>query len=679
MRKSQIKRVDDSMNLARPLAFGFIILLLTLTVSLGNPQPSQAVLEQGFGLNRSTNLTIKIVFLGINANQLNTTYLTSSVVVPWVKYQAVIAGPLNTGVIYNFNYQTSFADSSTFASFVQYLKSIGQEQNTNATPTHPYDLSNPYFTNSSTLQQAQNYFYNADKVEAWLGSNMTLFGGTPTEGYTLFVADLAGSGIPYFSYQQYQQYNQRCKPCLGTTVTPHYYNTSVTDPDLKLSATRHYMTGWGGSGRFYYMDLSAGPSYWTNELPIQAASQLRGVDTTTNYGRLWVSKFVGDYVAGAVNNLFAADQLYPVEYSQNYNVHLFVIDNRTTSEISQGPVISKTVNRTLIQENLHSLVPYANVRVDLTTANVTAYPALGAIIANSTTSLRDPVSGRPIVDGNLVYRWFTASGLGHLTSFINTTRTTFTIDIPAFLFAFKGNYTFGVPIKEDIGSSGVQRTFAGEALGDMVLIGLSQADFTIGNNSTYYQPGKGYGFTHAATHELGHMLGLNHPFIYDLTEDFTDSVMGYYAYSLNFSQFDRDTILRGVNDELLSFAQGTLSSIQNTLFNAGDISLADQNIARADVLYNTMNYSAAIPYSIAAAQAAYAAQQLSNGIISQGVVFALIGFGIGVGVGILLGYVVLRRKPTSTIQYNRCPTCQQPLRWDPAQTRWYCDRCQKPV
>src|SRR5438874_11047561 len=79
---------------------------------------------------------------------------------------------------------------------------------------------------------------------------------------------------------------------------------------------RHFMTGWGGSSRFYYMDLSAGPSYWTNELPVQVASQLRGISTSNYYGKLWMSKFVGSYVYGAVNNLFAPDQLYPVNYSR---------------------------------------------------------------------------------------------------------------------------------------------------------------------------------------------------------------------------------------------------------------------------------------------------------------------------------------------------------------------------
>src|SRR5437879_11263094 len=237
----------------------------------------------------------------------------------------------------------------------------------------------------------------------------------------------------------------------------------------------------------------------------------------------------------------------------------------------------------MIQENLASLVPFAGLTVKINYANVTDYSGLAAIMANATTTLRDPVSVRPIVDGELVYNWFTTYGLGHIANFINVTRTTSRIDIPGFLFAFKGNYTFGVPVKEDIGSPSLYGTFGGEALGDMVLVGFSQqADFTIGNNSTYSQPGKGAGFTHAAIHELGHMMGLNHPFIYDMTEDFTNTVMGYYAYSLNFSQFDRDSILRGENDELLSFSIQSLSSTQNTLFNYGELSIASQNIAQVD-------------------------------------------------------------------------------------------------
>ncbi len=652
-----------------------IILIIALSLSsipTGHSQAPIIITEQGFGFNRSSPLTIKIVFLGITENELNSTYLTSNVTLPALKYQTILAGPLNTGVIYNFHYQLVYANNSTVTQFVHNLTSIEKIETTTTTSS----LENPYFDNTTALFQVQNYFYDADKVESWLGSNMALFGASPTPGYTLFVADLDGFGIPSFSYAQYQAYNANCTLC--APPTPHYYNGTVRDPDLGLVNSRHYMTGWGGSSRFYYMDLSAGPSYWTNELPIHVASQLRGVDTSGYYGKLWMSEFIGSYVFGAVYNLFAADQLYPVNYTQSYNVQLFVFDNRSLSEKSALP-LDRTINQTRIQETLASLVPFAKVTVKVNPANITDYPGLAGIIANATTKLIDPSIHRPIVDGNIVYRWLTTNGLGHVANFITVTRTTSEIDVPGFLFAFKGNYTFGVPVKEDIASADLGHSFAGEALGDMVLIGLSQSDFMLGNSTIPTQYGKGDGFTHAAIHELGHMMGLNHPFIYDQTEDFTDTVMGYYAYSLNYSQFDRDTLLRGVNDELLSFAQQTLSTVQNTVFNSGEILRAEQNIAQADKMYQAMNYSGAVPYSFAAAEAAYSAQQLAGSVISPSLVFGIIGVAIGVGIGILLGYLIFRRRNHVGVQYNRCPTCQQPLRWDAVQMRWYCDTCQKPI
>lgn len=665
----------------RAILVCLMILLTTGSVAFAHAQNAQPMTQQGFGIDRSASLTIKIVFLGITATELNSTYLTSNVTVPLLKYQTILAGPINTGVIYNFNYQLSFASNSTVTSFAQYLLSIQKEQTTNATASAPYGLVNPYFSNSTTLASAMNYFYDADKVESWLGSNLGQFGIIPTSGYTLFVADLTNYGIPSFSYSEYQGYNLLCG-CAKTTVHAHYYNRTVTDPDLGLVNTRHFMTGWGGSSRFYYMDLSAGPSYWTNELPVQVASGLRNINTNSYYGKLWRSSFIGSYVGGAVYNLFGADQLYPVNYSQSYHVHLFIIDNRTTAEQSQGPALAATINKNMIQESLASLVPFATVTVDVQYASVTDYPSLAAVMANATTSVKDPSSSRPIVDGNLIYRWFTTNGLGHISSFINVTRDTASIDIPAFIFALKGDYTFGAPVKEFIGSDSPRHTFAGEALGDMVLIGLSQSDFTLGNNSTYNQPGKGDGFTHVAIHELGHMMGLNHPFIYDETEDFTDTVMGYYAYSLSYSQFDRDTILRGVNDELLSFAQQTLSVTPNDLVDLGQISQANSDIAQADSLYSRMNYSSAVSFSLAAAEEAISAQQLSN-LVPSPLIFTLMGVAIGAIVGVLLSYLAFRRRKGSAgptgIQYNRCPTCQQPLRWDPVLMRWYCDRCQKPV
>src|SRR5207245_5767120 len=119
------------------------------------------------------------------------------------------------------------------------------------------------------------------------------------------------------------------------------------------------ITVLGGTGRIYYTDLSAGTSYWTDELPIQVAAVARGVNLSAPYGRIWAAEFINDYIFGAVYNLFSADQLYPVTYAQNYNFQLFVFDNRTSVEKAKGPKISTTLNTTKVQSQLASLLPFA--------------------------------------------------------------------------------------------------------------------------------------------------------------------------------------------------------------------------------------------------------------------------------------------------------------------------------
>src|SRR5437764_15113688 len=105
------------MRLAQVLPVALIVLLSIVQFPPVNSQSPQLVNEQGFGLNRSASLTIKIVFLGITPSELNSTYLKSNVTVPPLKYQTILAGPLNTGVIFSFNYQLVFADNSTVSSF----------------------------------------------------------------------------------------------------------------------------------------------------------------------------------------------------------------------------------------------------------------------------------------------------------------------------------------------------------------------------------------------------------------------------------------------------------------------------------------------------------------------------------------------------------------------------------
>jgi hypothetical protein len=357
-----------------------------------------------------------------------------------------------------------------------------------------------------------------------------------------------------------------------------------------------------------------------------------------------------------------------------------VFDNRTTAEKAKGPKISTTLNTTMVRSQLASLLPFAKVTVTAKFADITAYPPLAAVVANATTKVKDPALSIPIVDARLVWNWLSTYGQGHITQFVNATHTTSNYDIPGFLFAFKGNYTFAFTFKENIALREPPGSITGVALGDMILVDQSNSTLTAGNDpSTYNQPGKGMGFTHAAIHELGHMMGLNHPFLYDQTEDFTNSVMGYYPYSNNYSQFDKDTVLRGINDELLIVAQDALAATGNSPVNSGSIAAARQEMALADQHYSMMDYAGAVQYSLAAALDALQAEATGS-LFSSGLIFGLIGLAFGVAAGLMGGYLFFRkRKATTAVGYNLCPTCQQPVRWDPVQMKWYCDRCQKPI
>jgi hypothetical protein len=658
-----------------------VSILILLSISQTNGQYSQSSSPGAVASSRVVPLTIKVVLLGFSSTDLNSSYLTSGISSIPVKYQQVLQGPINTGVMYNFTYQYVYeaASSALVQSFARYVNSTGIRQDTVPGTPDPF-FGNPALNKTSTkVSLVHNYFYDANKVENWLISNQTLFGAIPNPGYTLFIANLNRTIIPSLSYPQYQLAITKCSCNATMAVQAHYYNRTVTDPDLGLSLPRHYMTGWGGTGRIYYTDLSAGTSYWTNELPIQVAAGARGVNLSTPYGRIWSAEFVNDYISGAVYNLFAADQLYPVTYAQRYNFQLFVFDNRTDAEKAKGPKISTTLNTTIVQSQLASLLPFATVTVTAKFSDITAYPQLAAVVANATTKVKDPALSIPIVDARLVWNWLSVYGKGHMSQFINATHTTSQYDIPGFLFAFQGNYTFAFTFKENIELSEPPGSIGGVALGDMVLVNQSNSTLTYGYNVFPKQPSKGFGFTRATIHELGHMIGLNHPFIYDQTEDFTNSVMAYYPDSNTYSQFDKDTVLRGINDELLIIAQDALAATGNSLINSGTIATANEEMALANQHYSTMDYAGAVQHSLAAALSALQAEQ-SGSLFSSGLIFGLIGLAVGVAAGLLLGFLFFKkRKVRAAVGYNLCPTCQQPARWDPVQMKWYCDRCQKPV
>ncbi len=659
------------------------------TQSVNSVTSYVATSSAGLSGSRDVPLNIRIIFIGLTQADINSSYLTNGIISPAEKPQSILAGAQGSGVLFKFNYQVQFANSSVVGVLGSFLNGIGKRVDTPVGGPNQY-VENPYFDNVTTnISTVTNWFYDANQLGNWTGWS-NYFAPAPVPGYTLFVADLHDY-LPSFNYTQYQEYTAKCSllsatgqcsnPNRGTAVA-HYYNRTIVEPDLLYKEYRHFMTGWGVGQRSYFIDLSAGPSYWTNDLPLQAAEGLRTVKQSSWYGRYWVTKFVADYLIGVIYNLFSPDQLYPVDYSSKYVFHLFFLDARNASEILTGPTLQKSVNLTMLQNQLAQLVPYANVTVVPKFETLSSEPSLEALINNATTKTYDKASDTYVVDERLVYNYLSTYSQGHVARFVNATRTIDQIDIPAFIFAFTEKNEFGVSYKSEIALEGGPSSIFGEALGDLVLISHSQHDLAAGtypDTTGRTQPNTGVGYTRTLIHELGHMLGLNHPFLYDLDEDFVNSVMGYYANSLVYSQFDKDLILRGVNDELLIFAQVTLANTTSSFLNSGATSAARRSMALADQKYSAMDYAGAVSDSFAAAESAFQAHQVGLGFFSSGIVFGILGLVAGIGIGVLAGFLAFRRRPQTGVQYYRCPTCGGTLRWDPAMMRWYCDNCQKPV
>ena len=635
---------------------------------------------------REVPIHVKIVFIGVDQNLIDKEYMTWNN--PHYKYQSYLIPGISTNVVFAMNYDYVFVNPQFENNFVNYLSSIAHvEKRSNVL----WNLSyfgideNPSLNYTNFRITTLNTFYSADEVERWLMDHADEYGGLPSDGYTLIVADLS-SKTPSVTAEQYKALMKKQM----AEATPHYYNKTFTDPDLGLVRNRRWMTSWGGNQRLYYIDLSAGPSLVTTELPIQLATSINNIDIHSTYGRNWLNQYVSAYVYGAVYNLFTPDFVYPINYAKDYRIKIVAIDNRT----QQKPPLEKTVNADLIKSELQKLLSFSKVEVETKFIQVTDNPELERVIIDSTIPSTGIPSIEPTkaVDATPVYEWLNEQGKGHIRDFFNVTRNTNEYDIPVFVFAFDDNYQFAFTFKEQIFNRGEgDRTIWGVSLYDMVLIGHSTRDFNRGDVliNEPQQPGKGFGFSNTIIHEVGHMVGLNHPFIYDQTEDFVSSVMAYYPYENQFSKFDIDALQRGFADQLIIYASSTLSETASVLVNYMNINSAGNYLQDAENKYSQMNYSDAINSAYESAMQSAQAKMLSpDFFVTSGL---LVGLGVGGVIGLAIGYYIWKRKPsvpthastwtqpqTPTTQYS-CPSCNQPLTWVAEYQRWYCQNCKRYV
>jgi len=572
-------------------------LLSIIVLGVFQLPPSGLRVDAQPAVSRDNGLNIKVVFVGVDEGVIDTTYQDWNN--PSYKYQSVLIPGVSNGVLFNFNYTYAVADKEFNAEFAAYLNSIAAtEVRFNVLWNFSYKLLHAdYALNLSSFEiSTENTFYDADGVVEWLAGHLDQVGGAPENGYVLFVADLH-ERVPSFTPDQFRQIMRK-----GDVVaTPHYYNKTFHDVDLALRTNQRWMTSWGGNDRFYFIDISAGPSMVDQQLPVQLAASVNNISLDSPYGVKWFNQYVSDYVYGAVYNLFAPDFIYPINLAERYTIDILVLDNRTEGAT---PQVETTVDGDEIQKRLQDLLSFAQVEVEQRFARLQEYPELERVVLSSTTASRGPSSFPPaslyppnVVDLRPVYQWLSESGEGHLKDLFTITRDAHEWDIPVIIFAFQGDFNLGSTYKEWLAlEKTVPEDLWGISLYDLVLISHSEYDLRMGDYliSVPTQPGAGYGFTQTIIHEVGHMVGLNHPFINDPTENYVSSVMAYYPYPTSFSQFDKDVLLRGFGDDLIIKTEAAISrASSNPLLSAAVVDAA-RKLNEAKRQYARMDYESAL-------------------------------------------------------------------------------------
>ncbi len=544
---------------------------------------------------RTTDLNVKLVFVGFKPEQINQDFLLNEINLPNEIPVSVISPKTSQArVSYRINYDLSFVDDQVKDKLITYLGIIEEK--------------------ASSGRSRINIFYEADKVEGWLYQNKNDFGGFPDDSITFFIAYLPELPVERQNIRPHQLYNVYYD---GIKFSPHYYNTSAEDADLGYKLTnREYMTAFGGNHRFWFLDLSAGPSSWSeNDLPLQAILDHLGIDTTTSFGKKWLTEYVSDYIYEMVYNFACPHFVYEPIFSEKYRIVIELFDNRTSEERS-SIALSSTIDENKINEALQDLLPYSEIKVEVEYLDIASYPDLR-------TTIRDSYKKADPEWRYTRYEKYGTVDLRQLYYYIDEQIDTFIpgikkdeseYTIPVFLFAFEEQTYLSYPYKRYMLEIHPEiEAEMGIAFSDFVIIGLCQYDFQLGDKYAHMptfqrslgqekQQGKGIGYTHTVIHELGHMLGLRHPITtFSSIGDFSHSVMSSFTYEYKFGQFEKDAIRRIHADSLMletySLINETLTileskveshEIQTLLENTEDLLL------EGETQYSEMNYVDAV-------------------------------------------------------------------------------------
>lgn len=379
------------------------------------------------------------------------------------------------GVTYNYEYNFVSVSEQTAAKLFNFINAIAVE---NTTPemikqwvaSKSIEFWGPEFV---TITKKQYKMIDVFQVEDWLFNNLEL-----DEGYTIYFLKPSNEQINYF----------------------HTYGSITTDPDTEIDFIQEGMMGFGGTHRFYFIDLTAGPWLYPyveiseTQAIAQFHKNLYEVKSDAAY-----HDFIADYVNDAIMLLFTPSYLYSPIYKSNFRIDALLID--MTSGRAFHDVASRFIDRSAMNRALTELIPYAEWSSDITGQSFDALPReLQHSIIRSLSFKEVQVGDVAVVKSETLItelnKWV-SKALTEEQLQLAQEEAAKTVFVPIVMFIFDTDaYVDKVPV---VGTAAPDPN--DETIPCCAIVAVDK----------HVLSDIGTGLSTLAIHEMGHVLGLRHP------------------------------------------------------------------------------------------------------------------------------------------------------------------------
>ena len=570
------------------IALGIILISVYLTIpsAEGYLSPSREPKEILF----TSNMQINLVVVGDQWSEEDQEAISSKLI---KSYKPILLEQnVPIGVEYNYNYTFVSADDLFATRLYTFIEGATLEVEMPEPIAQWVVAAHPEF---GDVRSVAYRIVHAQEVEELIMDNWEL-----ADGYTIFFFMPHNDELNYL----------------------HTYGMLTNDPDTDQQFLQEGMMGFGGTYRFYFIDLTAGPWIYPpgfvscEDAQSAMCDQVNFTENKNIYDIASAEEsyeIISEYVNNAVSLLYTPSYVYPSFYRLNHDVSIFLID--FTAERELYGAAEEFINRDLIEREFRHLLPYVNWTSSVLGLSVDDLPEdLRDTIIDSMGIMSVDGSDVVIVDSAALIDGLDKWALGELTEeelkeLEEKAETT--VIIPVFIFVFDN-----------------------EAYVDQYgLVGLAAPDptdpsipcCTIVATSKYDVSLTGQGLTVLAIHETAHVLGLAHPHdgyrpdignFVDWFFDWSYTPLTYGAPTANgcglnelcgmviaeFGKFNFDAIDRGMVLSILDEAQFNVYDAMLLLDDLGydssttpseitsNLSAIDSDVEEAKKHFESMNY-----------------------------------------------------------------------------------------